>query len=202
MAKQSKPGEGIDAAGGPVIDPTKNVLDLVRAEPAKRDEQRISDQALFGAKFQTIEANLAATREASRSQEMLQNWMRDAESKRFDQLSNLRQFYETRIAEMLKTSVESTSTLVSTQLVGIQTTFNDRVAKLEQFRYESSGRTSIQDPATADVLRDMALAIRGLSGNERQQQGRGIGRGEIVAIMFAAIALVASVAVPVLMAQH
>jgi|SRR5580704_3613856 hypothetical protein len=154
----SRPGVGIpiDSRGGPTVDPTKNVLDLVRAESKYQDSMR---QALkeyedgmreASEKYQTLMVSSSAVlREAELR---LQNWMRDSESKRVDQLASLRQVYETRIAEMLAVSVKSTSDLVSTQLVQIQATFNDRVSKLEQFRWESGGKSSVSDPAIADAL--------------------------------------------------
>jgi len=92
----------------------------------------------------------------------IQNWMRDSEMKRISELATLRQAYDSRIADMLRTSVESTSSLVSTQLVQIQNTFNDRVAKLEQFRWESGGKTSVSDPAIADALARLAVSSTGM----------------------------------------
>lgn len=120
------------------IDPTKNVLDLVKAESRYQDGMRDGLAQLVAAKAEG-DRNLQAAKT-------------EAEIRRLDQLAAQAKTYETRIAEMLRTSVESTSTLVSTQLLQIQSTFNERVAKLEQFRYESSGKTSVSDPALASAL--------------------------------------------------
>jgi hypothetical protein len=120
MSRQTRDGAGlgIDAAGGPVIDPTQNVLQLVDAAIGRQDDLRAAE-----AKYQ--------------------DGMRAAETYRINRESELRQRYEERIARMLQTSVESTSALVSQQLVQIQSTFNERVSKLEQFRWESGGKTSV-----------------------------------------------------------
>jgi len=134
-----------DENGGPVIDPTKNVLDLVKAESKYQDGMRDALERLLNAK---AEGEAKTTKLLS-----------EAESKRIDQLASLRLTYDARIADMLRTSVESTSSLVSTQLVQIQNTFNDRVAKLEQFRWESGGKTSVSDPAIADALGKMSASI-------------------------------------------
>jgi len=80
-----------------VIDPTANVLDLVRAESLRQDG------------------------------------LRAAETRRIDDLASMRNHYEQRISDMLSRQVEQSAILLSTQV-------NDRLSKLEQFRYESSGR--------------------------------------------------------------
>lgn len=203
-----QPGVGIDAHGGGVIDPTKNVLDLVRAESKYQDAMRDAQ-----ASFQN------AMRD---SQEKLQNWMRDAESKRVDQLASVRETYETRIADMLAESVRSTSTLVSSQLVQIQATFNDRVSKLEEFRWSSTGRSSVADPArdeamslmaraiasqgettaatmskvadtNAKAISELAASLRTVEKSETTTTARGMGRGEIVSYISMAVFVLAAV---------
>jgi exonuclease VII large subunit len=96
---------------------------------------------------------------ARESESKMQTWMRDAETSRLDQLSDLRQTYESRIADMLSESVKSTSSLVSTQLVQIQSTFDARVSKLEEFRLLSTGRSSVADPQLASSLSMLSNGI-------------------------------------------
>ncbi len=62
-----------------------------------------------------------------------QDDLRAAEALRINDLASMRDRYETRISDMLSRQVEHSAILLSTQV-------NDRLAKLEQFRYESSGR--------------------------------------------------------------
>ena len=82
----------------PLVDPTKNVLDLVRAESLRQDGLRLAEQ------------------------------------QRINNLAEMRDRYETRISDMLSRQVEHSAILLSTQV-------NDRLSKLEQFRYEQSGRS-------------------------------------------------------------
>ena len=156
-------GIGIDRFGGNVIDPTANVRELVNAEASYRDSLRDSDIRYQDAMRDAQEKYQNGIRSGSEKlrefENRLQNWMRDSESKRIDQLASLRQVYETRIAEMLAVSVKSTSDLVSTQLVQIQATFNDRVSKLEQFRWESGGKSSVSDPQIAEALSRLASGL-------------------------------------------
>jgi hypothetical protein len=64
---------------------------------------------------------------------------------------------------MLAESVRTTSTLVSTQLVQIQATFDTRVSKLEAGAFTAAGRSSVQDPQTSDALSRMAASISSLA---------------------------------------
>lgn len=71
-----------------------------------------------------------------------QNAMREAETRRINELGRQRDWYESRIATMLKEQLQTTSNLLSTQLTNIQTTYDRRVAELERFRHESAGKSS------------------------------------------------------------
>lgn len=97
------------------IDPTKNVLDLVRAEARYRDQLRRSDRKY----------------EAS---------MRAAETRRVNDLAELRVQYETIIETMRNKALDTTSSLLASQLKETKNDLSDRMAKQEQFRWESGGK--------------------------------------------------------------
>jgi hypothetical protein len=197
MAETTPDGKDVDRTGGAVIDPTKNVLDLVEAEAKKRDEFRIVDAQLIDAKIETLRAEQRVLKAMTDGHQNLQNWMRDSESKRLDQLSGLRETYEKRIADMLSESVRSTSALVSTQLLQIQSTFDARVNKLEEFRLLSTGRSSVSDPALVEAMATFnarstvnAAAIATLREAIETKHGREIGRGDIIGWIVGAIGLI------------
>jgi len=179
-----------DAREG-IIDPTKNVMDLVLAQQQYQNGMRESQ-----AKLETFARDTLNTFHnfARESEAKLSGIRFDAESRRIDQLAELRMVYEKRIADMLNESVRSTSALVSTQLVQIQATFNDRVSKLEEFRWSSSGRSSVSDPALANALEQLGANIAALKTNDDTRGGRGAGRtdvyGWIVAGVFAVVSVV------------
>jgi hypothetical protein len=156
IEKEDRIGYGIDPEGGKVIDPTKNVLDLVKAESKYQDGMRSSLKEMHDYAFATtaIFQNFAREQESK-----FQNAMRDVESRRVDQLALQRQTYEQRIADMLSESVRSTSQLVSGQLVQIQATFDARVKSLEDYRLTSQGRSSVSDPALAITLQTLAASV-------------------------------------------
>lgn len=177
-------GPSVDSAGASVVDPTKNVLDLTKAEGKYQDGMRESQEKLQTAaldwtnKFQNF---------ARESESRLHTALREAESKRTDQIREQGDRFQTVIANMLAKSVESTSTLVSTQLVQIQATFDARVSKLEEFRWSSAGRSSVADPALAETLAKLASAVNGLKGTEDKSTGQSMGQDKLIAYAIAAV---------------
>lgn len=155
-----RPGIPIDFRGDGTIDPTKNVLDLVRAG---QDFQN----AMRGELKEQLLLSVASLKEIvtliSDNVVRYQNAQRDAETRRIDELAETRQEFQNTIRDMLAESVRTTSTLVSTQLVQIQATFDTRVSKLEAGAFTAAGRSSVSDPATADALSRMAAGIAALS---------------------------------------
>ncbi len=201
--RQASNGLGVDAFGGPVIDPTENVLSLVDVEKGHASELRsFQDRHADEMRKVTLEK---------------QDELRDAETRRLDQLAELRQYYEAQASENLRTQVKTTSDLISVQLdkvtnsLGAQITavantfsiqmdqfrqtVNVQLAELNRFRYETGGRTSVSDPATAEALTKMASAIEGLSGAREKTEGKSIGRAEIIAYIIAVGAIIAEIVV-------
>ena len=123
----------------PIVDPTRNVLDLVKAG-------RKADQRYESGRRKDLEKQMLFRHKSTHRLKLLENKLQDqmraAESERINQLASLREVYDTRIANMLSKATETNSELVSSQLVQIQSTFNERLRNLEQFRYESSGKSS------------------------------------------------------------
>lgn len=207
-----------------VIDPTKNVADLVKAESKYQDGMRdaVANMGRFAREAESKMQNYARDSESK-----MQTWMRDAETKRIDQRSDLQAIYEARIADMLSESVKSTSGLVATQLLQIQSTFGERVSKLEEFRLLSTGRSSVADPylattlekigkniegmqssftktmtdfaeKTASAMGNMAMSITALQDTGRTGTGKDMGRHEVIGWLVAVVMFVAACATPVI----
>jgi hypothetical protein len=229
------PGQAVDAHGGPVVDPTKNVEDLVRAGEVTNKALRAADNRFIDAQLESSEKLQNFAREA---QGTLQNFAReageklnkallDAETRRIDQLADTRQKFQDTIRDMLAESVRTTSTLVSTQLVQIQATFDTRVSKLEAYQFTQAGRSSVADPALADFMRAMSSSlstqansttdliakmsaentkamatltatVTGLGSIEKQGEGRRMGQGQVIAWIVAGFMLLAAVAGPII----
>ena len=164
-----QPGIPVDFSGGGTIDPTKNVGDLVKAlevsmKAALEALEKLMNEKVSGLKeiMKIISDNVVT----------YQNAQRDAETRRIDELAETRQEFQNTIRDMLAESVRTTSTLVSTQLVQIQATFDTRVSKLEAGAFTAAGRSSVQDPQTADALARMAAGISSFSSTTTDSMTR------------------------------
>lgn len=101
---------------GPVVDPTKNVLDLVNAESKYQDAMRVA----------------ASIR---------QDELREAETRRVNELAAQKLMFDLELAKVLRANQDAASTLLATQLKEVKNDLSDRTAKLEQFRWETGGKS-------------------------------------------------------------
>jgi hypothetical protein len=125
-AQEARPGIGVDARGGQVIDPTKNVLDLVQALKEMLAELRVADN-----KRQD---------ELRAAEAKIQNYAREAETRRIDQLAAQKQLFDLELARVLKANVDTSALLLSTQLKEVKTDLQVELRSLNQFRWESAGK--------------------------------------------------------------
>ena len=127
---EGRPGIAVDARGGAVIDPTKNVLDLVRAGMDNQDAQRGALKELLVEKVEGLEGDSRAL--LSESQERFQNGQRESETKRIDQVASTRQEFQNTIRDMLcagnQGCVPTSTASCRRQLVQIQATFDTRAS--------------------------------------------------------------------------
>jgi hypothetical protein len=100
-----------------VVDPTKNVLDLVQAAIKRQDDLRDKDDRRH-------------------------NELREAETRRINELAAQKQTFDLELAKVLRANQDAASTLLATQLKEVKNDLSDRTAKLEQFRWESGGKFS------------------------------------------------------------
>jgi hypothetical protein len=127
-----------DNARPEAIDPTKNVLDALHTEARHRDDLRAAD----------LRYNDAMREWGQKHQDAL----RAAEQRRIDGLAELRVQYDVIIEEIRRTQLDSTSTLLATQLREVKLDLSDRTSKLEQFRWESGGTTTGRDAVWGRIL--------------------------------------------------
>ena len=121
------------------------------------DNQDAQRGALKELLVEKVEGLKAIVTLLSESQERFQNGQRESETKRIDQVASTRQEFQNTIRDMLAESVRTTSSLVSTQLVQIQATFDTRVTKLEAGAFTQAGKQSVADPAISDAITRMTL---------------------------------------------
>jgi hypothetical protein len=69
-----------------------------------------------------------------------QDDLRAAETRRVNELAELKEKHDRIVADILTEQVKSTSQLISTQLDRLTTTMTERIAALERFRWEVGGK--------------------------------------------------------------
>lgn len=176
---QGQPGIAVDARGGQAVDPTKNVLDLVQAAIQRQDDLRHAEAKFQNAlrkaedKFQNSmrEADIRRVSELRDAESRLQTAQRDAETRRVNELAVQKQLFDLELARVLRANVDSAALLLSTQLKEVKTDLSDRTAKLEQFRWETGGKSAGYGDLVAWLFAGlMALvALGGLIVNIRRQ---------------------------------
>ncbi len=133
-AALSKAGSGVDAFGGPVVDPTKNVLDLVRAESKYQDAMRGQSEkyqdAIRDAENRRLEAENRRLEDLDHAKSERLEDLAKAETRRVAALEEQRVRYEARIAEDLRVNVKTTSDQLAGQLIKETGALNNQIATL------------------------------------------------------------------------
>jgi hypothetical protein len=215
-----RPGIPVDYQGDDTIDPTKNVLDLVRALEATLEQLRTADAK-----------RLDDLRNADNKR---QDDLRESDTKRLSELASQKDRYDRQIFDIQTVQVKTTSDLISAQLSketaslanqinastlqtqGLISTLSERIRVLEQARSEVFGRSSVADPAFADAITrltdgiakmkaDQSEAWLKLSANiaavgtrEVQSKSERMGQGQVIAWIIGAAMLMAAIATPLI----
>jgi hypothetical protein len=126
-----------------IIDPTKNVLDLVAAQEKFRDALRESDHKFLTSELRRIEESDAA------------------ETRRLDQLRAQDARYGTLMETMRNEKIDSSAKLLANQLQEIKGDIQVELRSLNQFRWESGGKTTGSN-LIAYIIVQVVLTIAGL----------------------------------------
>ena len=118
----------------PMIDPTENVKALVAANERFREQLRATD--------------------LRHSQEL-----RDAETRRVDQLAAQRQFYSNRMADVLRNNQQVAADSLFSQLKEVKTDLQTELRALNQFRYESTGKGQGASSLWSGAIAVISIAI-------------------------------------------
>jgi hypothetical protein len=143
-------GIGVDAHGNPVIDPTKNVLDLVEAAIRRQDDLRVLE-----ARWLRREIEIRAQYDQR---------LREAESARIDAIRSVDvgavqraaevqlaqatalATQQATMAETLRTQVAAAATASATSLGAALVPLQEAIADLRRAQYEAQGsKTGISD---------------------------------------------------------
>lgn len=168
MAKTpSSSGPGVDASGRPVVDPTANVLDLVRAAVDRLNDLREKDashvreimdlRALHATEMRTAEASRI---DAIRAVDV------SAVNRAAEVSATLAQTLAAQVAvsaETLRTQVAATATAGQVALAAALEPIQKDVQDLRRVQYEQQGQKAGGSEKTGDTRAVIAIAIAALS---------------------------------------
>jgi cobalamin biosynthesis Mg chelatase CobN len=137
------PGPGVDAMGRPVIDPTRNVLDLVAAAIQRQDDLRNMQEQCRG--------------EIDAMRERYEGLLREAEAKRIDAIRAVDVGAVNRAAEVSATQAATLAAQVATSA--------------ETLRTQVAAAASAQTLSLAAALDPIQKAIDDLRRTQYQQAG-------------------------------
>lgn len=211
----SSNGPSVDRAGAPVVDPTKNVLDLVTALEKRLDdidklnnkraddkfksvqqvidlEAKITDMhALYNADFTKLRAEYQMQLDQKESnridaiRKVDQEAVRN-ESDRSQQAVNTLAAAQAATAETLRSAVNTTATNIATQLDRTTSAIVERISALEKVQYTGQGRAGVADPQVEALRADVAR----LSSVQLQGTGKAQGFESSWGILVAAISVI------------
>lgn len=206
MADAPNPGQGVDAAGNPVIDPTANVIAKVEDAVKRLDDLRIAAEKLSNVEHGHM-------REIGQIRADHARDLNEAETKRIDAIravdvaavaiateragsaANVLATQVIQTAETLRALVASTAAASQTQATASFNQLSDRIGLLERSNYEGSGRSAVADPQLAKMVETMdklSLAMaEGLGGRAKTVDNRS-NIQVIVAIIVVGLALYAA----------
>ena len=201
-------GLGVDAAGGPVVDPTKNVLDLVQAAIKRQDDLRAKDREISDLQHAHAEFldRLRAEHNAIVGQlrEGFQEKIAHAESGRLDSIRQVdrEEVAKTAVAAnnaintLAKQTTELQQTLARqvTDTAAIQETrsssqYNDitkRLQAVELSLSEGKGKQQVADPA----MERLALVVEKLAAKQESNVGKGEGINLAWVVMLGAVSFI------------
>jgi hypothetical protein len=180
--KNHQPGVGIDAYGGGVLDPTPNVLRLIKTSSKRHDDLR---EALIGG----VKDQISHLKEVAVIRDRHAEEMRVSEAARLD---SIRQVDVTAVRTEASRALEAIQTLAATSARDAETLRNlvnstalttaagnadtvkqivERIAALERSSYEGVGKQRVIDPQMAELLAE----VKGLSQARRTNEGVGQG---------------------------
>jgi hypothetical protein len=177
-----EPGPGVDIRGRAVVDPTKNVLDLVEAAITRIDDLRAAENKR---QDDLREAGERHAREISKLTAIYEEKLADAETDRIDAIRAVdvaavqraaevqaaqAQALATQVtvsAEALRNQVAAAATASATALASALDPIQKTIVTLQQFVYEATGqKTQVVETRAAggSAALWIGLAIAGLVG--------------------------------------
>jgi hypothetical protein len=185
MAKKrrtAQPGIGLDASGGPLIDPTANVIALNEAGNIRQDDLRRETNRRIDSELRHLKAIVKIHARHQKS-------LRKAESQRLDSIRQVDRedvnktaaqalsaiatlaTATTTTAETLRGQVATTAQAAATSLANSMGEVNKRLSALELSSSEGRGKATVESPMMAEMVAEIKAMRREQAASVGQRQG-------------------------------
>lgn len=210
-SKGQSEGPSTDRHNQPVVDPTKNVLELVAAANKRQDDLRAAEKELSDCKHEHQKELMRLDREAQKcsvaKDRVHAKELRKAESQRLDAIRRVdREDANKRAAdaqtaiatlakgtsdaaEALRQQVASVEKAVTAQRIADTAEISKRVGALELSSSEGKGKQAMADPALVELVQE----VKNLARDRSEGSGRSKGVSMIGAIVIGASLLIANI---------
>jgi len=184
-------GLGVDFAGDAVIDPTQNVIDLVRAEKERSDDLREWEIKYFDAATGHIK-ELGVLR-AEHSRELRSNDIeRNQNIRQVDITNQTAAAAQTQVAiKALADGVENTRKTLADAQAQLAARVDERLGALERSASLGEGKQRVADPA----MERLTEVVTALAKNQTNTTGRDAGFGVAWQVIVAVAGLLIAAAV-------
>jgi len=195
-----------DSSGGPVVDPTANVIALNDAANRRQDDLREANNRWIIAEIQQLKELLRAQAEHAKE-------LAEKESSRLDSIRQVDEVTKTAaqaqnslaistlakqttdIATTLSTQVQTTAQAAEARRQADMAEVTKRVSALELALSASVGKSTVADPA----LIELAAAVKTLASKENTRTGFDAGKAAAIAAGLAAATAVGGGGVALIM---
>jgi hypothetical protein len=195
---------------GEVIDPTKNVLDLVEAAVKRLDDLRTAEGRVIEARLahhkELADVRAQYARDFGILKSAHSTELRVAEQNRIDAIRavdvNAVSVASSRAAEQaqvlanqvqvsadaLRTLVATTASTAAAAQQAALAEISKRLSELERTKYEGAGRSTIADPALSELMR----AVQDLARGSATSAGKGAGVNAVWVVVIGAVGLIST----------
>ena len=175
-------GLPIDSSGGPTIDPTANVIALVKAEKERSDDLRHWEIKYFDAA--TAHVRELGTLRAEHSKELRSNDIeRNANIRQVDITNQTAAAAQTQVAiKALADGVENTRKTLADAQAQLAARVDERLGALERSASLGEGKQRVSDPAMERLTEVVTALVRNQTNTTGRDAGFGVAWQIIVAV--------------------
>ena len=175
MAKRKKrklrattqPGIGVDTAGGPLIDPTANVIALNKAGHIRQDDLRKSERRYILSELRRVEDKALFVKELTTVHQIHDYALHKAEAGRLDALRQ----NDREDVKALAVATNQRAEVLAASFASAMAEQTKRISNIELAQSEGRGKATIESPMMVEMVSELKALRREQTSTLGQRQG-------------------------------